>query len=99
MYASLFYCGGSVTGEARPEPSVGHLKDASEWELGSYGSVFHTFGLENKLHVDACHVIWVVAQPAEGSCMTHLLLEIGTKIILLVGQLRSKSREDFACKK
>ena len=30
MYASLFYGGGSVMGEARPEQSAVHLKDA--WE-------------------------------------------------------------------
>ena len=28
MYASLFYCGGSVMGEARPKLSAVHLKDA-----------------------------------------------------------------------
>ena len=43
----LFYGGGSVIGEARPEQSAVHLRreDAWEWVLGSHGSVFFTNGL------------------------------------------------------
>ena len=62
MYASLFYGGGSVMGEARPELSAVHLKDA--WErfnarMGRYFAQRTVQGYKDR-HFGLCALLWLV---------------------------------------
>ena len=62
MYASLFYGGGSVMGEARPELSAVHLKDA--WErfnarMGRYFAQRTVQGYKDR-HFGLGALLWLV---------------------------------------
>ena len=62
MYASLFYCGGSVMGEARPEQFAVHLKDAWEWfnaRMGQYFAQRTVQGYKDR-HFGLCALLWLV---------------------------------------